>query len=134
MKISTKGRHALRVMTDIAEHETQIVSIKDMSLRQQISPKYLEQIISLLCKADLLESFRGHMGGYKLKRPVDKITVGEILTATEGQLFIVECLDGANPCDKASQCKTVSCWKKLNTLINDYLNQVTLKDIVDKNN
>jgi Rrf2 family protein len=130
MKISTKGRYALKVMTDIAETGEEPVSIRSVAERQGLSEKYIEQIVGLLVKANLLESFRGSAGGYKLTRRPEEISVGEILTATEGELFVVECLNPKNSCGKASECKTIKCWANLNRLISQFLSGVTLKDLM----
>ncbi len=129
MKISTKGRYALKVMVDIAEN-SQPVSIRNVAKRQGLSEKYLEQIISMLVRAKLLVSFRGAQGGYKLARLPEEITVGEILNVAEGEVYLVECLRPDSKCNKAEDCKTIQCFSKLNNLINDFLNNVSLKDLI----
>jgi len=133
MKISTKGRYALRVMVDIVENESKLNSIKEIATRQDISVKYLEQIVSMLVKANLLVSFRGANGGYKLSRPANSISVLEILNATEGDVAIVECLEKDFKCKRSSICKTKSCWEKLNNLILNFLQDVYLTDLTSKN-
>ena len=131
MLISSKGKYALRVMIDIATNKDNIQSIKNIAEREDISEKYLEQIMSLLYKSNLVISFRGATGGYKLARDCDKISVGEILKATEGDMSIVECMN--NDCERQGFCKTKNYWIKLNNLINNYLNTITLKDIIEDN-
>lgn len=130
MKISTKGRYALRIMIDLAEQKNQLTPIKDIAQRQEISIKYLEQIVSMLFKKNLVEGFRGPTGGYKLTKSPDKINVAEILEATEGPIAIVECLEKNNTCKREKICKSKNCWNKLNFLISDYLKSVTLQDIL----
>ena len=134
MKISTKGRYALRVMADIAlNFKDKNVSITELSNRNGISDKYLEQIISLLVKNNLLKSFRGAQGGYKLEKEPQNITIGEILRATEGNLETVSCINSEEKCDKAESCLTVNVWFKLNKIINDFFNSTTLEDVITKN-
>jgi Rrf2 family protein len=135
MTISTKGRYALRLMLDIAEHNSgESISIKDISTRQEISIKYLEQIVSFLCKAGLLKSVRGSRGGYKLVKEPNQYTIGEILRVTEGNLYPVACLeDEQNKCARVSVCKTIDFWKGLYDLVNKYVDGVTLQDLIDKN-
>ncbi len=128
MKISTKGRYALRFMIDLAQHDANgFTALRDISERQKISIKYLEQITSLLSKFGLLQSVRGPQGGYKLSRPVSEYKVGEILRITEGDLTPVP-FD--NPSDE--ERVTVDLWKGLSKLINDYLDSITLEDLVLK--
>jgi len=133
MKISTKGRYALRLMLDLAIYNTGgPVSLKDIAKRQDVSEKYLEQIISLLNKARLVQSIRGAQGGYILRRTPEEYTVGEILRVTEGDLSPVECIsnDGVN-CDRESVCVTVKVWERLNDAINEVVDNITLSDLVD---
>lgn len=133
MKISTKGRYALRVMADIAlNYKDKNISITELSSRNNISDKYLEQIISLLVKKELLQSFRGSQGGYKLSRPANKISVGEIINATEGEFESVSCISGNEKCDMSGKCLTVNFWAKLDRVINEFLNSTTLDDVVNK--
>lgn len=134
MKISTKGRYALRMLLDLAEHSNGgYVSLKDIAQRQDISKKYLEQIVPILNKSDILKTNRGFQGGYMLAKSPEKYTVGEILRLTEGSLSPVACLD-QNPigCERSAECATLPVWQGLNKVINDYLNGITLQDILDK--
>ncbi len=133
MKISTKGRYALRLMLDIAlDRSGEPVRIKDIAARQEISEKYLEQIISVLNKAGLVRSIRGSQGGYLLTREVDKYTAGMILRVTEGSLAPVSCLDdGVNTCERQSLCATLRLWQMLNTAICDVVDKVTLADLME---
>ena len=133
MKFSSKSRYALRVMVDLAENANELQSIKAISNRQQISEKYLEQIAGLLTKANLVESHRGAQGGYSLARDTNKIFVGEILRAAEGKLYVIDCLDPNMPCNIADKCKTHGYWDNLNKLVNNYLDTVTLEDILKGN-
>ena len=134
MKISTNGRYALRVMADIAINEKDgNVSITDISNRNKISNKYLEQIISLLVKSNLLTSKRGKQGGYTLSKPAKEITVGEIIKQTEGNLETVSCLSGTTKCEMACNCLTVDVWFKLEKIIQNFLNSTTLHDVITKN-
>ncbi len=133
MKISTKGRYALRLMLDIAlDRSGEPVRIKDIAARQEISEKYLEQIISVLNKAGLVRSIRGSQGGYLLTREVDKYTAGMILRVTEGSLAPVSCLDDeVNTCERQSLCATLRLWQMLNTAICDVVDKVTLADLME---
>ena len=135
MKISTKGRYALRMMVDIAENgKDGKVTIKEISRRQDISTKYLEQIAVVLTHAGLLRSERGSQGGYTLTKAPDQYTAGEILRAIEGKFAPVACLeDNVNMCERAEICKTVNFWKGLYKAIDDYLDSVTLQDLVTQN-
>lgn len=134
MKISTKGRYALRLMIDLAEHKDDgFVSLKDISERQEISKKYLEQIIAILNKPDILRTNRGSQGGYRLAQSPDKYTVGDILRLTEGSLSPVDCLDcHPNDCPKSATCATLPIWTHLSEIINDYLDSITLQDILEQ--
>ena len=130
---STKGMYALRAMADLASHEGW-VSLGDVSKRQNISRKYLEQVISLMHKAGYVQSQRGKGGGYVLTRPPEQYTVGEILRLTEGSLAPVACLDGdCKGCSRSDECPTLDVWKNLDKLINDYLDGVTLDALVAPN-
>lgn len=131
MKITTKGRHAVRVMIDIARSEKEFVSITEISHRQHITTKYLEQIISLLVKKDLLESMRGANGGYKLTKKVSEYNIKEILDATGDTTELAECLKGKE-CPVSNRCDSVIVWRELTNLINDYLEKVTLEDLIKK--
>lgn len=133
MKISTKGRYAVRLMLDLALHNTgEAVSIKDISKRQEVSDKYLEQIISILNKAGYVKSIRGAQGGYMLKKDPKEYTVGMILRLTEGSLAPVDCVDEeSGSCSKETTCVTYIVWKKLNDAINDVVDNITLADLVE---
>ena len=132
MKISTKGRYALRLMTDIAAHDSDgYVSLKDVAARQGISMKYSEQIAGLLAKAGLLHSGRGAQGGYRLAKRPEDYTVGSILRLTEDSLAPVSCLgDGAPACPRMASCRTLSLWQGLDKVISDYLDNITIADLV----
>lgn len=133
MRISTKGRYALRLMLDLALHNTQTpIRIKDIAARQEISDKYLEQIISVLNKAGYVRSVRGPQGGYLLTRPAEEYTVGMILRLTEGSLAPVECLDEeSGGCEKSADCVTFLVYEKMNKAVNDVIDNITLADLVD---
>ena len=132
MLISTKGRYALRVMVDLAEHrEEGYIPLKSVAQRQDISEKYLEAIIKLLVRAGLLSGLRGKGGGYKLTKDPAQYTVGDILRLTEDSLAPVACLGpGAAPCAKAAECRTRSLWQGLDKVIRDYLDSVTVADLM----
>lgn len=132
--ISTKGRYALRLMIDIAAYSNgEVVSLKDISKRQNISIKYLEQVVSLLTKGGLLQSIRGNNGGYRLTKKPSDYTIGEILRTAEGTLVPVACLQ-CDPiaCDRVEICSTIDFWKGLNEVINNYVDGVTLEDLANK--
>ena len=134
MKISTKGRYALRMLIDLAEHSGEgFIALKDIAERQGISKKYLEQIVPILNRSDILQTNRGFQGGYKLSQSPSKYTIGTILRLTEGSLAPVACLD-QNPiqCERSSECVTLPIWQGLNKVINDYLDNITLQDILDQ--
>ena len=133
MQISTKGRYALRLMLDLAVHNTgELVKIKDISARENISEKYLEQIISSLKKAGYVKSLRGAQGGYMLAREPETYTVGTILRLTEGSMNPVACLeDEPNQCSRAGECVTLRLWKMLDKAIEGVLDKVTLQDLKD---
>lgn len=132
MLISTKGRYALRVMIDLAEHQTDdFISLRGIAQRQGISDKYLESIIRMLVKARVLESLRGKGGGYKLRRAPAECTVGSILRLTEESLAPVACLEpGAEACPKAGKCRTLPLWQGLDKVISEYLDSVTIADLL----
>lgn len=134
MKISTKGRYALRMMAELARYgDDRVISLKEISQTQEISKKYLEQIVPLLTSAGLLRTTRGTHGGYSFAKPPGTITVGEILRATEGSLAPTACLDTEeNLCPRAGVCGTLYVWEGLYKVINDYLNGITLEDIVKR--
>lgn len=133
MKISTKGRYALRLMIDIAMHEgADPVRIKDISKRQEVSEKYLEQIIAVLNKAGYVKSIRGPKGGYLLAKKPKDYTAGMILRLTEGSMAPVSCLEfEENDCPRQEQCATLELWKRLDTAIKDVVDSVTLEDLVE---
>ena len=133
MKISTKGRYALRLMLDMAIHGNgELVRIKDVAERQEISDKYLEQIVSVLNKAGYVKSVRGAQGGYILRKKPEEYTVGMILRLTEGNLAPVSCLEDEEvDCERQGDCVTVIVWKKLNDAINEVVDGITLDDLVD---
>lgn len=132
MKISTKGRYALRVMIDLAEHNTgKYIPLKDVADRQEVSLKYLESIMVVLSKADFVDGHHGKGGGYKLSRSPENYTVGSILKLTEGSLAPVTCLEHEpNTCSRAANCKTLPMWAKLNKMIDDFFEGITLTDLI----
>lgn len=132
MLISTKGRYALRVMLDLAEHQSEeFISLKDIAQRQEISEKYLESIIRTLVKARVLESLRGKGGGYRLRKAPDQYTVDSILRLTEDSLAPVSCLErGPETCPKQATCRTLPLWQGLDKVIHDYLESVTIADLM----
>lgn len=132
MKISTKGRYAIRLILDIAENDVNgSVSLKDVSKRQGISLKYLEQIVNMLGKSGLVRSRRGAQGGYALLKNPSEITAGDILRVTEGSLAPVACLETAeNTCQRAVGCPTIKLWEGLSRVINEYLDSVTIADLL----
>ncbi|MBQ3380123.1 MAG: Rrf2 family transcriptional regulator [Clostridia bacterium] len=134
MKISTKGRYALRVMLDLAQRRDEgFISLKDISKRQDISKKYLEQIVPALSKSGMLIANRGFLGGYKLASEPKDYTVGEILRLTEGSLAPIACLEREkNDCPRCSECITLPMWQGLYDTITEYLNGITLQDMLDK--
>ena len=136
MKISTKGRYALRLMMDLAENNTgSPISLKDVAKRQDISDKYLEQIISILNKAGYVRSVRGAQGGYMLKMEPQNYTVGMILRQTEGSLAPVACIeDDEIVCDRQQQCVTSIVYTKINDAISGVVDNITLQDLVDWQN
>lgn len=134
MRISTKGRYALRLMLDLAEHQGDgCVSLKDVAQRQDISKKYLEQIVPTLSRAGFLLTNRGYQGGYRLARRPEDYTARDILLLTEGSLAPVTCLDcEVNTCPRSANCPTLPLWQGLDRVIEDYLAGVTLQDLIDR--
>ena len=132
MNVTSKGRYALRVMLDLAQHpDDGFISLKTVADRQEISMKYLEAIVGSLKKAELLESTRGKEGGYRLNRAPSDYTVEEILRAIEDKLAPVSCIkDGSIQCDRAAACQTLPMWKELDEITNSYLSTVTLEDLL----
>ena len=134
MKISTKGRYALRMMLDMAQHQERgAVALKDVAARQNISKKYLEQIALVLGQAGILHGARGHQGGYRLVGEPKDYTVCEILEKMGGSLHPVACLDQApNVCERCNGCETLFIWEELDRRIRDYLTSMTLQDVLDR--
>lgn len=134
MKISTKGRYALRMLIDLAENgNSGYVALKDIAERQGISKKYLEQIVPILSRGKILKTTRGFQGGYMLSAPPENFTVGQILRLTEGSLAPVACAECPEECERSGVCKTLCIWQGLNRVINEYLDSITLKDAVNQN-
>ena len=133
MRISTKGRYALRLMLDLAEHQGDgCVSLKDVAQRQDISKKYLEQIVPTLSRAGFLLTNRGYQGGYRLARRPEDYTARDILRLTEGDLAPVACLqENAAPCGRAPECRTLPVWKNYYELTKSYFSGITLADLMD---
>ena len=132
MIVSTKGRYALRVMIDLAEQHTQDrTPLKEIAERQEISQKYIEAIMTLLSKNGFVEAVHGKGGGYKLNKKPEEYRVGDILRLTEGSLSPVACLEkGAAECPRKSECRTLPLWTKLDDLVENYLDSVTLADLM----
>ena len=131
MKISTRGRYALRVMIDLAEQQDAgFIRLKDISERQEISQKYLESIMTLLSKSGMVETAHGKGGGYKLSKAPKDYTVGDILLLTEGSLAPVACMDCVGPeCPRKDTCRTLPFWKSLDKKITEFMQSVTLDDL-----
>ena len=134
MIVSTRGRYALRVMIDLAENGVQErIPLKEIAERQNISQKYIEAIMTLLSKNSFVDAVHGKGGGYKLNRKPEEYKVGEILRLTEGTLAPVACLEeNAEPCPRKDECRTIPMWTKLDGLIENYLDTVTLADLMRK--
>lgn len=132
MLVSTRGRYALRILLELGKYDAaRYVPLPLIAQRQDISEKYLESIVSTLVKAGLLDGMRGKNGGYRLNRPLEGYSVGEVLRLTEGSLAPVSCLETeVNSCARAGDCHTLPMWKKLDDLINGYLDSVTLSDLL----
>lgn len=132
MLISTKGRYALRVLIDMAEHENgEYAPLKEIAERQDISEKYLESVMKLLVKGGIVNGIRGKGGGYRLSRTPDRITVGEVLRLCEGSMSPVACLEpDALPCGRAPHCRTLPLWRKLDRVITDCLDSYALADLM----
>lgn len=133
MKISTRGRYSLRMMIDLAQHYNEgYIALKDISARQNISKKYLEQIIPFLNRSSLLNANKGHMGGYQLAKHPSEITVKEILESAEGSLTPVSCMDNnPNLCENCNNCLTLPIYEGLYNIISNYLNGITLQDVIN---
>ena len=134
MKVSTKGRYALRVLIDLSEQDhDQFVPLRKIAERQNISEKYLESIIVVFSKAGYVIGHRGKGGGYKLARDPDAITAGEVLRCVEGSLAPVACLDDErNTCDRAAECKTLTMWENFYNMINEYFDGITIGDLSNR--
>ncbi len=132
MLISTKGRYALRVMIDLAEHDSGGYTVlMDIAKRQEISEKYLESILAKLSRAGFVSALRGRGGGYRLSRAPETYTVGSILKLTEGDLAPVACLEGCeNVCRRSAECRTLPLWSKLGRLLDDFFEGITLADLI----
>lgn len=130
--ISTRGRYALRVMIDLAEHSGDgYIPMKDVASRQGISLKYLERILPVLAKNNYIHGIQGKGGGYKLTKPAEEYRVGDILRLTEGDLAPVACLHGGeNTCERADKCKTVKMWNEYYDLTNKFFDGITLADLM----
>lgn len=134
MIVSTRGRYALRVLIDMAEHEDEErIPLKEIAERQNISQKYIESIMTLLSKNGFVDGVHGKGGGYKLNRPAEEYKVGDLLRLTEGTLAPVACLEkGAEPCAKKDKCRTIGMWSKLDDLIENYLDSISVADLIQK--
>ena len=133
MQISTKGRYALRFLLDLCQHDTEgYVPLKSVAERQGLSKKYLERIVSMLSPSGILRVERGYQGGYRLARKPSEITVADVLRVTEGTLAPVACLkNGEVDCDRSDTCLTLGVWKGLEEVVTDYLEGISLQDILD---
>lgn len=136
MMISSRGRYCLRVMVDLAEHQNEgYIPMKDVASRQGISLKYMEKLLPALVKSNIVEGLQGKTGGYRLTRKPEEYTLGEILRLTEGSLAPVACLEcGAAPCGRAEQCRTLPVWTELDRIVNQYLDSVTVADLLKSGN
>ncbi|MGN1122447.1 MAG: RrF2 family transcriptional regulator [Eubacteriales bacterium] len=132
MLISTKGRYALRVMVDLAEHySSSYLPMKEVAERQGISLKYLERIVPVLTKGGYIEGVHGKGGGYRLVREPQDCRIGDILRLTEGDLAPVSCLEcGAKPCERSGECRTIGMWTRFYQIINDYFDGITIADLM----
>ena len=132
MKVSSRGRYALRVMIDLAEHDDgAYIPMKEVAQRQNISLKYLEKILPLLVAGNLVEGIHGKGGGYRLTRKPKDYPIGEILRLTEGDLAPVACLEcGGGSCARTADCRTLPMWSELNRRVNEYLDSVTIGDLM----
>ena len=134
MKISTKGRYGLRMIIELAKnYQRRVVSIKEISEKNNISEKYLEQIIILFSKAEIVKSVRGAGGGYKLNIPPEELTVGTVLRTVEGSLSPVECVDSPSSCPRSDRCITFGLWKRLKEAIDDVVDHTSVADLIDEN-
>lgn len=131
MRVSTKGRYALRIMIDLAEHNSgEYIRLKDIAQRQKITLKYMEQIMPMLTRAGYVKSYRGNNGGYMLSMPAENYTAGDILRVTEGSFALVPCTaEGNNQCERQEECTAVAFWEGLGKVISEYVDSVTLADL-----
>lgn len=134
MKISTKGRYAVRVMLDLAMNDTgECIKVKEIASRQNLSEKYLEQIIAVLNKAGYVKSVRGAQGGYRIAGSAEEYTVGMILRLTEGSLAPVACLESeADECERCDTCETLEVWNEVYRAVNNVVDNITIADLVEK--
>ena len=134
MMISSRGRYCLRVMIDLAEHQGEgYIPMRDVAKRQGISLKYMEKLLPVLVKNNIVEGLQGKNGGYRLTRKPEEYILGEILRLTEGSLAPVACLEcGAAPCNRAPECRTLPVWMELDRIVNRYLDSVTIADLLQK--
>ena len=131
MMVSTKGRYALRVMIDLAEHDqAKYIPLKEIANRQNISEKYLESILAVLSRANLVQALRGKGGGYRLNRPATDYTVGAILKLTEGNLAPVTCT--SQGCSRPTCCKAMPMWERLEKMIDDFFEGITIADLIQE--
>lgn len=132
--VSTRGRYALRVLVDLAVQDSdRYITLREIAERQDISEKYLESIVKELVRAGLLDGLRGKGGGYRLGQPPEEIGVLDVLKLTEGSLAPVACLEeGAKPCSRASNCRTLPIWKGLNKVVQEYLGHFTIRDLTQQ--
>ena len=133
--VSTRGRYALRVLVDLAEQDSdRYITLREIAERQEISEKYLESIAKELVKAGFLDGLRGKGGGYRLAQLPEEIGVLDVLKLTEGSLAPVACLEeGAKPCPRASNCRTLPLWEGLNRVVREYLRHYTVRELVQQN-
>ena len=133
MKISTKGRYGLRMIIELAKnYNRRVISIKEIAEKNNISEKYLEQIIILFNKAGLVTSFRGAGGGYRLNFPPEKLMVGTVLRTVEGSLSPVDCVDFPDHCPRSGQCITIALWKRLKEAIDGVVDHTSIADLIDE--
>ena len=135
MRVSTKGRYALRMMLDLAIHDTgEYISLKDISERQGVTVKYLEQIVTALTRSGMVRSQRGNNGGYRLSRRPSEYTAGDILRVMEGSLSPIACVEEGGSCERSEDCAVQPFWNNFAKVINDYVDSVTLQDLKDQAN
>lgn len=135
VKVTTRGRYALRLMLDLAcQDGRQYVPLKAVSTREDISRRYLEQIVPMLTQAGLLKTVRGPLGGYKLAKKTEEITVADILAVTEASPSHIACLDEPGSCDRSESCPSAELWREVDDLVNRFLSGITLADLVQRKN